>query len=66
MHIEMLKFLQKESSQIEYNADIAFCGRCSGLNWHDNHKKEVAKEAINKDDNNKTPKQEVGQIKKKK
>lgn len=49
-------------SKIEYNTNGAIHGRCAGLDWCNNHKEEVAEEAINKNNNNETPKQKTRQI----
>ena len=66
MHIGSNKFLKEGPSEIEYNADSIICERYLGLDWYDNHEEKVAKKAINKDDNNKTPKQKARQIRKEK
>lgn len=66
MYIRSTRFLEKRRPEIEYNADGAICGRCSGLDWRNNHEEEVAKETINKDDDDETLKQKARQIRKEK
>lgn len=59
MHIGLTKFLEEEPPEIEYNVDSAIHGRYFGLDWCDKHKEEIVEEVINKDDDNKTPKQKA-------
>lgn len=66
MYIGLTKFLEKKPLEIKCDADGVICKRCPKLDWRNNHKKEVAKKAINKDSNNETLKQKAKQIKKKK
>lgn len=54
IYIKPIKFLEKRPSKIKYNTNNAIHKRYFSLNWHNNYKKEVAKKAINKNDNKKT------------
>lgn len=66
MQIGLIRFLEERFFEIKYNADGTICKKCSGLNWRNNYKEEVAKKAINKDDNNETSKQKARQIREEK
>ena len=64
IHVGLTKLLEKRPFEIKYNFDDAICGNCLGLDWRNNHRKKVAKKAINKNDDEKTPKEKIRQIRK--